>query len=55
MGITENGSATSRELAVISSLPGLTRQSIRFERIFFDGCAGDKRVHARLRRASARA
>jgi hypothetical protein len=39
-----------------SSLPGLTRQSIYFEKVFAktDGPAGRKRVYARLRRASAR-
>src|SRR6266446_4963539 len=44
---TELGLARVRQP---SSLPGLTRQSIRFEKTFFDGCAGHKRVHARLRR-----
>jgi hypothetical protein len=40
-----------------TSLPGLTRQSIPFAKILCqeDGCAGNKRVYARLRRASARA
>jgi hypothetical protein len=35
----------------------LTRQSIIFAKASYvkDGCAGRKRVHARLRRASARA
>ena len=52
--MTANGSATSRELArryfVIAGLdlPGLTRGPIHpLRKIFFDGCAGDKRVHAR--------
>src|SRR5262249_49772925 len=33
------------------SLPGLTRQSIFLKKRFSDGCAGHKRVYARLRRA----
>jgi hypothetical protein len=56
MGITANGSATSREFGrryfVIAGQSALktrvnalmTRQSIRFERIFFDGCAGQARA-----------
>jgi hypothetical protein len=39
-------------------LPGLTRQSIDFRKDFFcewDGCAGRKRVHARLTTRYARA